>query len=72
MTETTETADLVRRLRTKAGMLRMGEPIAWGSDADALEEAADAIEALLHKNRQLSCPQPGWLPDQWLGFGKVD
>jgi hypothetical protein len=46
MTETTETADLVRRLRTKAGMLRMGEPIAWGSDADAIEEAADIIDRI--------------------------
>jgi hypothetical protein len=46
MTETTETADLVRRLRVKAGMLRMGERIAFGSDADALEDAADAIERL--------------------------
>jgi hypothetical protein len=65
-------ADLVGRLRVKAAMLRLGERIAFGSDADALEGAADAIEALLHRNRQLSCPQPGWLPDQWLGYGKVD
>ena len=68
----TDIADLVRRMRIKADMLRMGEPIAFGSGADALDEAADAIEALLHRNRQLSRPQPGWLPDQWLGFGKVD
>jgi len=42
----TDTAEHVRRLRIKADMLRMGEPIAFGSDADALDEAADAIERL--------------------------
>ena len=42
----TDTADLVRRMRVKADMLRMGEPIAFGSDADALEDAAEAIERL--------------------------
>lgn len=41
-----ETAELVERLRIKAAMLRMGEPIAFGSDADAIETAADAITSL--------------------------
>ena len=41
-----DTADQVKRLRIKSDMLRMGEPIAFGSDADALDEAADAIERL--------------------------
>jgi hypothetical protein len=42
----TETADLGSRLRLKAAMLRLGERIAFGSDADALEDAADAIAKL--------------------------
>ena len=48
----TDTADLVRRLRTKAGMLRMGEPITFGSDADALDDAADTIERLTRERDQ--------------------
>jgi hypothetical protein len=42
----TDTADQVKRLRIKSDMLRMGEPIAFGSDADALGSAADIIERL--------------------------
>ena len=42
----TDTADQVKRLRIKSDMLRMGEPIAFGSDADALGSAADTIERL--------------------------
>lgn len=41
-----DTADLASRLRLKAAMLRLGERIAFGSDADALEDAADAIAEL--------------------------
>lgn len=41
-----DTADLASRLRVKAAMLRLGERIAFGSDADALEDAADAIAEL--------------------------
>jgi hypothetical protein len=42
----TDTTDQVKRLRIKVGMIRMGERIAFGSDADALDEAADTIERL--------------------------
>lgn len=36
--------DLVKRLRIKAGMIEMGEMIAWGSDSALMREAADALE----------------------------
>lgn len=38
--------DLVTRARTKAGMLRMGEPIAFGSDADIVDELVAEVERL--------------------------
>ena len=41
-----EAGVLVDRLRIKADMLRMGEPIAYGSDAVVLEEAASLIQSL--------------------------
>lgn len=37
-------ADLTKRLRIKAGMITMGEKIAWGSDSALMNEAADFIE----------------------------
>lgn len=37
-------SDLVKRLRIKAGMIEMGELIAWGSDVALMREAADALE----------------------------
>lgn len=41
---TTEMDGLARRLRIKAGMIEMGELIAWGSDSALMREAADALE----------------------------
>lgn len=38
-------SDLAKRLRIKAGMIEMGERIAWGSDSALMREAADALEA---------------------------
>jgi nitric oxide reductase large subunit len=38
--------DLVKRLTIKAGVMEMGEKIAWGSDTSLMREAADRIEAL--------------------------
>ena len=38
--------DIVKRLRIKANVISMGEKIAWGSDTDLMNEAADIIEAL--------------------------
>lgn len=35
--------DLLTRASIKAGMLRMGEPIAFGSDADIIEELAEEV-----------------------------
>jgi chromosome segregation ATPase len=38
--------DLVKRLTIKAGVMEMGEKIAWGSDTSLMREAADRIEAM--------------------------
>jgi hypothetical protein len=38
--------DLVNRLTIKAGVMEMGEKIAWGSDTALMREAADRIEEL--------------------------
>lgn len=38
--------DLVKRLRTKAHMIASGEKIAWGSDSELMEEAADMLETV--------------------------
>lgn len=46
-------AELIERLRIKSAMLRMSEPIAFGSDADALDEAADALSTLLQERDEL-------------------
>lgn len=46
-------SDLVKRLRIKAGMIEMGERIAWGSDSALMREAADALEL---------AAQPKWRP----------
>lgn len=37
---------LIERLRIKAGVMEMGERIAWGSDTALMREAAGKIEAL--------------------------
>lgn len=39
-------SDLVKDLRITAGMIAMGEKIAWGSDSGIMEAAADEIERL--------------------------
>jgi len=52
-------ASLTKRLEIKAAMIRMGEPIAWGSDADALEEAADTIERLTRERDQANAAAEG-------------
>jgi hypothetical protein len=39
-------SDLVKRLTIKAGVMEMGEKIAWGSDTSLMREAADRIEEL--------------------------
>ena len=37
---------LSEQLRIKAGMMQMGEKIAWGSDTALMEQAADEIDRL--------------------------
>ena len=39
-------SNLVNQLRVKAGVMEMGERIAWGSDTALMREAADRIEVL--------------------------
>ena len=41
---TADMADLIKRLRIKAGMIELGEIIAWGSDSALMREAADVLE----------------------------
>ena len=41
--------DLVKRLTIKAGVMEMGEKIAWGSDTSLMREAADRIKELERK-----------------------
>lgn len=43
--------DIISRLRIKAGMIQMGERIAWGSDSDLMYEAADMIEQMLARQQ---------------------
>jgi selenocysteine lyase/cysteine desulfurase len=43
------TDDLVKRLTIKAGVMEMGEKIAWGSDTSLMREAADRIKELERK-----------------------
>jgi len=44
-------SDIVKRLDIKAGVMEMGEKIAWGSDTALMREAARAIEA---KDRRIA------------------
>ena len=57
MTDTTRD-DLVKRLTIKAGVMEMGEGIAWGSDTALMREAAahiEKLEAKLAKAQWLLC-----------------
>ena len=45
--------DLIKRLEIKAGMISMGEKIAWGSDTDVMYEAAEKIRELEEENKKL-------------------
>lgn len=46
MTQETEREALIKSLRIKADMIRMGERITWGSETELMYQAADALEAL--------------------------
>lgn len=50
-------SDLVKRLNIKAGVMEMGEMIAWGSDTALMREAASYIEELESKleERKATC-----------------
>jgi hypothetical protein len=47
-------SDLPKQLRIKAGMMAMGEKIAWGSDTALMEQAADLIEQLQNERDALA------------------
>lgn len=48
--------DIIKRLRIKAGMIQMGERIAWSSDSDLMYEAADVIEQLMARDEEQYTP----------------
>ena len=45
--------DLVERLDIKAGVMEMGEKIAWGSDTALMREAARKIEAMQAREKRI-------------------
>lgn len=53
MTNTPEIAELVKRLEIMSGMLRMCEPIAFGTDADLMVEAATDLKRLEAEKAEL-------------------
>lgn len=54
-------SDLVKRLNIKAGVMEMGELIAWGSDTALMREAAASIEAKDRRIDELEQAQR-WIP----------
>ena len=44
---------LIKRLRVKAGVMEMGERIAWGSETSLMREAAEKIEELEAKQEKI-------------------
>lgn len=48
-----DTLELERRAKIKAGMLRMCEPIEFGSDAAIIEELVDALASLRAEKEEL-------------------
>jgi hypothetical protein len=46
--------DLPKRLDIKAGVMEMGEKIAWGSDTALMREAAEKIRILQSENSGLN------------------
>lgn len=50
-------SDLAKRLRIKAGMIEMGERIAWGSDSALMREAADALDHAAVERKKVGRPQ---------------
>lgn len=50
-------SDLAKRLRIKAGMIEMGERIAWGSDSALMREAADALGRIPDAGEKVGRPQ---------------
>jgi hypothetical protein len=46
--------DLPKKLRIKAGMITMGEHIAWGSDTSIMYQAATKIESMQEKSKRLT------------------
>ena len=53
-------SDLPKKLRIKAGVINMGERIAWGSETALMEEAADLIE-----QQQAEVDRLSRLHDEW-------
>lgn len=70
--------DIVKRLRIKAGVMEMGEQIAWGSDTALMREAEHVIEALRKNNDAASDVFEAlkqavlWLEDNRFGDGYIN
>ena len=53
--------DLQTRLRIKAGVMEMGEKIAWGSDTALMREAAEQLDA---KQARIDALMRKYCPDE--------
>ncbi len=58
--------DLIKRLEIKAGVMEMGEKIAWGSDTSLMREAVHELKKL-HKDKI----RLDWLADRENKIGNV-
>lgn len=58
--------DLVKRLDIKAGVMEMGEKIAWGSDTALMREAARKIEDMQGKIDHLELLVKKYESDDWV------
>lgn len=53
-------SDLLSRAKIKVGLLRMGEPVAFGSDAAMIEELCAELEQVKRENEQLRAELSMW------------
>jgi|DEB3_MinimDraft_2_1074329.scaffolds.fasta_scaffold113007_2 hypothetical protein len=70
----TDAERLAKNLNIKAGMIIMGEVIAWGSDAGIMDEAAALIRKLAAENEALrvDAERYRWLRRNLVGLSFSD